>query len=106
MKNQTIHKTVISLNIPIALLDKVDELCHKRRIGSRSQVIKQLLECGLYVENKIGTVETWSSEDMEEIRKQFESGTMVDWLKELDFKTFSTFMHVFDDEKKSRGMKK
>lgn len=102
--NTSGYKAVISLNLPIKLLEKIDELTYKHRSKNRSSIVKQLIEVGLFVEQKVGLVETWSSKDIEEIKQQIESGDLVDWVSSLELDKFSTLMHIFTDEKKARGM--
>jgi metal-responsive CopG/Arc/MetJ family transcriptional regulator len=101
--NPSGYKVTVSLNLPIKLLEKVDEMTLKRR-KNRSHIIKQLLEVGLFVEEKVGLVETWSSQDIEDIKEQIESGELVDWVAKLDLQKFTTLMHIFTDETKARGL--
>jgi metal-responsive CopG/Arc/MetJ family transcriptional regulator len=100
------YKVVISLSLPVQLLGKIDELASRHRLKSRSAVIKQLLEVAIFIESKMGLVETWKSEDVESIKEQVESGQLVDWVAQLDHKKFETLMHVFQDETKARKVKK
>ena len=53
----------------------------------------------------MGLVETWTSDDMQAIREQIETGQLVDWVAHLDLKKFENIMHIFDDERKARGIK-
>ena len=92
---------VLSMNIPIRQLEKIDEVSQKHRVN-RSETIRQLLDVGLFVESKMGLVESWTSDDIANVKEQFEQGQFVDWLKHMDHKKFQTMMHVFDDERKAR----
>lgn len=105
MVYQRDYKVVVSLNLPIKLLGKIDEMASRHRMKNRSEVIKQLLEVGIFIESKMGTVETWTSEDMQAIKEQIETGQLVDWVGELEHKKFENIMHIFDDERKARGIK-
>ena len=100
------YKVVVSLNLPVQLLGKIDELASRHRLKNRSAVIKQLLEVAIFIEGKMGLVETWTSEDIEAIKEQLETGQLVDWVAHLDHKKFETLMHVFKEETKTRGLKK
>ena len=99
------YKAVVSLNLPMQLLGKIDELTTRRGMKNRSDVIRQLLDVGIFIEGKMGLVETWTSQDMETIREQIETGQLVDWVAHLYLKKFENIMHNFDDERKARGMK-
>ena len=99
------YNIFVGLNLPIKSLKKIDEMAYRRRIKSRSNVIRQLIEVGIFIESKMGTVETWTSEDMQAIKEQIETGQLVDWVAHLDLKKFENIMHIFDDERKARGIK-
>ena len=99
------YSTTISLVIPINLLKRIEDF-GKRNKTKRSDAIRQLLETALVIEQKVGMVETWSSQDLEDIREQLESGQLVDWVSELPRDRFNTIIHILTDEEKRRGKKK
>jgi len=99
------YKAVISLSLPANLLHEVDELTVRLK-KPRSNVVRQLIDVGLFIERKMGLVETWKSEDIEEIKREYQTGQLVDWIAQLELRDFSALMHIFEDEKKARGIKK
>lgn len=100
------YKQFVGLNIPIRILGKIDELAQRNRLKGRGDAIRQLIDIGLYIESKMGLVETWNSEELENIKSQYKNGQLVDWVAGLNRGEFNTLMHIFEDEKKARGLTK
>ena len=99
------YNIFVGVNLPIRSIKKIDDIAYRHRIKSRSNVIRQLIDVGLFIESKMGLVETWTSEDIKAIKEQIETGQLVDWVAELDHKKFENLMHIFDDETKARRIK-
>jgi Arc/MetJ-type ribon-helix-helix transcriptional regulator len=99
------YNIFVGLTLPMKTVDKITDLAYRHRIKSRSDVIRQLIDVGLFIESKMGLVETWTSEDMQAIKEQIESGQLVDWVAQLDHKKFQNIMHIFDDETKTRKIR-
>jgi hypothetical protein len=102
MKGYSDYKTDISMRVPIGFLQKIDEFQERYKQKNRSAALVQLLEIGLFIESKLGLSETWTSQDMQEIKEQLETGQLVDWVAKMDHKRFNTLMNIFREEDKAR----
>lgn len=97
------RKSVITLYLPNSTLDEIDGIIarHRKRLN-KQQVLRQIIDTGMYVEKRLGTVESWTSQDMENLKENLESGELVDWVAALDARKFETFANIFEDERKAR----
>lgn len=100
------YKVFTGINLPISLLEKVGRFKERYRIKSKGEAVEQLLETALYIESKLGLVNSISSEELEHIKEQLETGQLVDYFAHMEQRKFSLLMNIVTAEDKARLQKK
>jgi hypothetical protein len=97
------YKIPISVKLPIYVVEQIEGFRARHQLRDRSSAISQLIETALYVERKMGLAENWTADDVQEIKKQFETGEMVDWVASLSRDQFNAMYNVLKTENDIRS---
>jgi hypothetical protein len=100
------YKVFTGVNLPISLLERIKDFQKRYRIKEKTGAMQQLLETALYVESKLGLVNSISSEELINIKEQLETGQLVDYFARMNQQKFSLLVNILKDEEKIRNRKK
>ena len=96
------YKSVVGLYLPIEKIEKVEDFRKRYKTKTRSAAIEEILDLGLFVESKLGLVESIPNEDLETLREQIESGQIVDYVSRMDLNKFRILVDIMKTEEKAR----
>ena len=99
-------KLSLTIRVPLPLLSQIEEFEQRHNCRDRSAAISRLLEFAFYMEKKVQEAEQWTPEDMDEIKKQFEEGALVDWIQKMDPKRLEIMADIFRVERDARQKQK
>jgi hypothetical protein len=100
------YRTPLTITLDIPTLERVDDIAARRHIRSRVEAIRQLIEMALYIESKIGLVEQVSSDELQGIREQIETGQIVDYFAHMELSRFTILANIISEELKNRGLQR
>lgn len=99
------YKTFTGVNLPISLLERIKDFQKRYRIKEKSEAIQQLLNTALFIESKLGLVNSISSDELANIKEQLETGQLVDYFAHMELKKFNILVDILRDEEKARKKK-
>jgi hypothetical protein len=100
------YKVFTGVNLPISLLERIKDFQKRYRIKEKTEAMQQLLQTALYVESKLGLVDSISSDELTNIKEQLETGQLVDYFARMNQQKFSLLVNILKDEEKTRNKKK
>ena len=99
------YKVFTGVNLPISLLERIKDFQKRYRIKEKSEAIQQLLNTALFIESKLGLVDSISSDELTNIKEQLETGQLVDYFARMELKKFNILVNILRDEEKARKKK-
>jgi hypothetical protein len=100
------YKVFTGVNLPISLLERIKDFQKRYGIKEKTEAVQQLLNTALFIESKLGLVDSISSEELGNIKEQLETGQLVDYFAHMNQQKFSILINILKDEEKIRNKKK
>lgn len=96
------YKTTLSLSIPTSYMDRIRDFQQRYRIKQKNWAVMQLLDLGLFVESKLGLVQSIKNEELEELKEQIENGQIIDYVEKMDLSRFRVLVDIMKQEEQAR----
>ena len=99
-------KQMITMQLPISLLLRVDSFAEKENYESRTSAFKELLNVGLFISERRKEFETIfkNPELMDELNTQLREGGLVDFVQRMKWDEFQVVWSIMKNEAKDRKL--
>lgn len=98
---------LVHFNLPLEILDDIDQYVKTYNKDSRVSAVKDLLRVGIWFANKKHEFETIFNNPhlMDEITGQLKEGGLVDFVQRMDAYQFQVVWSIFKTEARARKFK-
>lgn len=98
---------MVHFNLPLDILDEVDEYVKETNKHSRVEAVRDLLRAGLWIAKKKDELEKIFRNPhlMDEITGQLKEGGLVDFVQHMDASQFLVVWSIFKTEARARMVK-
>jgi hypothetical protein len=106
MTNSIGSKQMVHMNYKVDLLERVDKITKKHKLGSRSQSIEYLLNTAIKIIERIESVPPIElAKELKEAHEQLKHGGLVDYAITLSDRDLKLLFDIVSDEYASRYSK-